>query len=403
MSYESYNAFLLVNGISNRDKNITHAKNSLSTTFTDSPSYYPVSINSSTDFKDVWIVDDSDTKDQKVITSLDYDLQNGDIVDWQSSRWINIITDYLGDIYTRGTIKRCVSLLKWIDNAGDIQETPFAFNSESSSNFGVNEDRIITLSNERRNIILQSNEHTYKVTRDKRFIFDDRVWKVTALDRISKKGLIIITLQEDEINPAKDNLELGIADYYDNVAQFRVEIINGKFATIKEDQTLQLNIIVKNRDTPLPSLPHIIYSVSDNEIIDITTDGLVTPKKTGLVVVKVSYKDVFAEIEISVTESTAYAYTCEIIGVSEIKKNRTQSYSVKFYRNGVEYHDDSEFLLTSDDGVSETDLATISVQDSSANTCSIFTGNTIGYFWLHVKNQNGLSESKLRIKVKPLY
>jgi hypothetical protein len=208
-----------------------------------SPSYFEVSINESSPYLyGVQIVDDSNVRDQKLITCLDHELKNGDIIDWQSSKWINILTDNMSDIYYRGSLRRCVGQLKWIDSNGLLKEKYFTFKSDSSTNFGVQDGRVMSLGNERRVLITPLDADTKKIVKDKRFIFDERAWKVSALDRISVGGLLILTLDEDEIDKSKDNLELGIADYTIPSTPSPEPILTGYLVEINGSESIKKNM-----------------------------------------------------------------------------------------------------------------------------------------------------------------
>ncbi|MEK4008338.1 hypothetical protein [Paenibacillus sp. FSL H3-0333] len=163
--------------------------------------------------KSAQIVDDSDTKDQKAISIVDHVLKNGDIIDWQSEKWINIVTDNMSGLYYRGVLRRCNGSLKWNDEHGILNERYFTFKSDPSTNFGVSDGRIIAVGNERRTLLVSCDDRTRLFKRDQRFLFDSRAWKITAIDNISVKNISIVTLEEDLIDTAKDNLELEIADY----------------------------------------------------------------------------------------------------------------------------------------------------------------------------------------------
>lgn len=348
------------------------------------------------------IVDDSDTKDQKAITVIDFKLKNGDIIDWQNEKWINIVTDNMADIYSRGVLRRCNGSLKWVDPQGEINKRYFTFKSDPSTNFGVSEGRILSIGNERRTLLVSCDDDTRLFKRDQRFIFDSRAWKITAIDNISIKNISIVTFVEDQINIAKDNLELEIADYVDHISDYKISIGNGQSLAISIDQTLQLNVTVTNNNT-LVTTPTLEYLISDPNILKVDETGFITPLQTGSTVVTVKYKNVSASIEICITEVVSYTYSCEIIGPEEVKVGRTQAYLVKFYRNGVEYLDESTFTITSDDDVSSTKLATLSIQDITANTCTLVAASTVGYVKLHVAGQSGLSTTSKIIKIKPLY
>ncbi|WP_342422355.1 hypothetical protein [Paenibacillus sp. FSL E2-0178] len=348
------------------------------------------------------IVDDSDTKDQKAITVIDFKLKNGDIIDWQNEKWINIVTDNMADIYSRGVLRRCNGSLKWVDPQGEINKRYFTFKSDPSTNFGVSEGRILSIGNERRTLLVSCDDDTRLFERDQRFIFDSRAWKITAIDNISIKNISIVTFEEDQINTAKDNLELEIADYVDHISDYKISIGNGQSLAISIDQTLQLNVTVTNKNILVPS-PSMEFLVNDKEILNVDVNGLITPLKIGTAVVTVKFKSVSISIEINVTEEILHTYSCEIVGPEEMKVSRSQVYSAKFYRNGVEYSDESTFTLTSDDDVSSTKLATLSIHDITANTCTLVAASTVGYVKLHVAGQNGFSTTNKRIRIKPLY
>ncbi|MCM3274524.1 hypothetical protein, partial [Paenibacillus elgii] len=83
----------------------------------------------------------------------------------------------------------------------------------------------------------------------------------------------------------------------------------------------------------------------------------------GHIFVSVTYKNVSAQIEINITETVTHNYTVEIVGDSSLKVKSSKTYSCIFRRNGEVIPDKSIFSLTSDDGISTTDLAVIVGQD----------------------------------------
>lgn len=396
MSYESYDAYLLVNGVSNRIKNVTHTKNAMKSTFTSSPSYYPVSINSSTDLKDVWVVDDSETKDHKLITSLDYVLQNGDIIDWQGLKWINVITDYLGDIYTRGKLKRCMSSLKWIDLFGNIHEAYFAYNSDGMSNFGLDEGRIITLDNERRNIIIAKDEHSSLFKKEQRFIFDGRAWKISAIDKLNPQ-LITLVLEATEIDAAKDNIELRIANY---IAPHYEIIVDKTSLSLQVGDSKTFDITVKNNGITIPS-PSLSFLSSDESICVVDVDGSIKSVAEGNAVVTVTFKDVSLDIVVNVTSSISHNFTVEIIDSAStnkfaITKSKSKTFTCQFKDNGIDIIDTGTFSVTPI-SVSTSNIATITSQGN--NSC-VIRGDNAGTVILTVTNVNGTIVGSQVITIK---
>ncbi|ASA21823.1 hypothetical protein B9T62_14195 [Paenibacillus donghaensis] len=326
----------------------------------------------------------------------------GDVIRHSQDSYIVMLKPQYNQMYQKSKIEMCNINLKWVDSEGSIQSFPSVFYYNKSSS-GIDEGSIINLPNGHRQAVVQKNGHTIKLKRDKRFIIGGEAFKVVDVDYVSDEGLVNLSLQSSaDLNSAKDNLELEIADYYDHIADYKINITNGSFATINTEQTLQLNVNVTNRNILVTS-PVIEYSLSNTNVASIDSTGFLKPIATGSVFVTATYNNVSTQIEISVTESTAYSYTCEIIGVDDIKKGRTQTYTAKFYRNGVEYPDESKFSLTDDDGISITNLATIGAQDSVNNSCSVIAAQTLGYVRLHLSNANGLATTNKRIRIKPLY
>lgn len=367
--------------------------------FQNHPSFVKVVVNNH-EIVEAIVTDNSDIKDQKGIASIDHIFSNGDIVEWQNNKWINILTDNVSDVYSRGVLRPCHGQLKWIDNEGETKERYFTFKSDPATNFGVDEGLVITLGNERRNLLVGFDDATEHLRKDRRFIFDSRAWKITALDNISTQGFSVISVQEDLLDPAKDNLELGIADYYGNVADYSIEFVNLSFSSISLDQTFHVEAVVKNKNKVIEDAK-VLFSV-DDELAEIDSKGLFTPKEIGQCTVTASYKNVTASIAINITPTRNNNYTVTISGDDSIVASRTKKYSCQFYNNGVSYTGESFFYITAEDGVSDTKLATIVSQDSVLNSCEIKAGRELGSFILHVKNTNGLSATSKKIKVKSL-
>ncbi|QWU13398.1 hypothetical protein SAMN04487895_10364 [Paenibacillus sophorae] len=398
--YKRYNESL---GRSVKEEREEDSKSFISSAFKDIPNYEEVYLNDNEEFSSVQMISDAKIPTTKIVVMYsNTTIKSGDLLKRQNGeRWICLSCDP-NSVYDKGTIEKTNINLKWVDENGIVQSHPSVLYFNARSTSGIDEGNIMTLPDGRRQIVLQRNEHTLKLKRDKRFIIGGEAFKVIDIDYVSDEGLVNLSLQSSgDLNPANDNLELGIADYYNNIADYKIEILNGSFATISKDQTLQLNVNLTNRDIPVKS-PVIEYLVSDAEVANIDFNGLITPIKTGSIYVTATYMNVSTQIEVSIAESTAYGYTCEIIGSDEIAKGMTKSYTVKFYRNGVEYPDESNFTLTADDGVSSTNLAIISYQDSAENICKV-SGQALGYVRLHVSNTNGLSSTSKRLRIKSLF
>jgi hypothetical protein len=64
----------------------------------------------------------TDNLDTKTIIALpDEDIRHGAVVDWMGEHWIVTAKDYNTEVYSKGKMRQCNYLLKWIDE-GEIIE-----------------------------------------------------------------------------------------------------------------------------------------------------------------------------------------------------------------------------------------------------------------------------------------
>lgn len=209
------NYYRKINGVygvsSKRESDLRNMKNQIAQSFDDDILSYPVEINGR--FQSLSITYSSKEQENKIIAKPYETFTNGEVITWEDEKYLVVSTNPDKNIYTKGRMKRCVGELKWYDSDGDLHSRYFAMKSDPATNFGIEDGRVITVGNERRTIYLSFDVETKDLYKDKRFIFDSRAWKVSAIDTKTIIGLSIVTLQEDLINNENDNLDLEIADY----------------------------------------------------------------------------------------------------------------------------------------------------------------------------------------------
>lgn len=384
---------------SKRESNISHTKRMIEQSFIDSPSYQEVYINDNGTVTGVWIVDNSETKDTKNIISLvDNPITAGDIIKWNSAKWLITIKEDISLVNHKGNMSKCIADLKWVDSYGMIRTTPFTFEGNTSTNFGIQDGRVMVMDNERRTILVQNNEYTKKIEKDKRFIIDGRAWRVSAVDRLSKSGIVQLGLEADQIG-ALDNLELGIADYVSNLV---VEILNGTNMTIQAGSTRQLSVEARN-GVDIIDLP-LVYESSNEAIATIDENGLITSIANGTTTITAKLKDapsVSDAITLTVQLASDDNYTVEIVGSDTITKGYSQHYTIEVMNNGVADNTKSvQWYVFGDDGISSTALATLS---NKQNTQCDVNGVNTGYVKLKcvMVGTSSITDTK-RIQIKSL-
>lgn len=383
-----------------KDAKVYQIKRAIENKFEDNLFTYQVKINGNP----VFVIINSSTRNNRktIISRPSESFKDGDLVVWGDDTWIITECDPREDIYSKGLLLLCNSTLKWLDKQGKIKEVPFAITNDNLTNFGVDFGRLISLPDERRNIVIPSNPDTDMIDKNDRFIFDERAWKVTAINKLNT-GLNYMTLNEDLIDESTDNLTLRIANYFNNKQEVSLKILNkpeSGVISIEENQSLKLNIELKNKGKLLDS-SLVSFRISDTDVALITEDMVLTPLKKGTVIVTVEYENVTDFIQVNIADSIINNFNAIIYGDSDIKYNMTKLYSCTFTENGIPKDDESYFWLTGEDGLS-TSLAQITEQDSKLKTCKIKAGNKKGLVILHVENLTKLAHSELRIEIKSL-
>lgn len=334
---------------------------------------------------------------KRIISDVDR-IKIGDLITHKQKNWLVIIPEDDNIINQSFVMKLCPSSLRWLNENGQIVEAWFTLKTDVSTTLGVEDGKIISLPQERRNIIIPKNVDTEKIIKDKRFIFDNRAWEVKSINGLND-GLIELTLEESQFSE-HDNKELRIADYHNNLPSYSISILNGNFISIRQDEQLQIQVEVKNKDFVIDN-PLVTYSVSDESIAMIDENGLLSPISQGQVIVTVTFENVYATLTVVIEDVVQDNKSVEILGSSEIKFGQTLTYTCIFKNNGIPYDDEGIFSITADDGVSPTTLVSITSQVN--NSCTIKAGSKAGYVRLHVANGDGSVSNSLRIQVKSLY
>lgn len=135
-------------------------------------------------------------------------------------------------ILNNGKLTRCNNFLKWQDDSGKIFEYPVFDINSTQYNSGVQSDKIMTLGSTQHMLTITADENTIALEHDKRF-FSDRnikhptVFKLTQNDTTAlnyDKGLLHLTIMEDEYDPDTDSIENWLCDYFKPKVSQPIEI-----------------------------------------------------------------------------------------------------------------------------------------------------------------------------------
>ncbi|RPK31848.1 Ig-like domain-containing protein [Paenibacillus xylanexedens] len=381
---------------------VKHAKHSIKTFFRHSPSFEEVLLNNDEVKVPVQIVSDAKIPTVKtILMEPDYSIKAGHSIKRSNNEIWLCLSDDPNDVYVSGKIERCNFDLRWIDQDGFIQSFPSILYFNARSNFGTEEDKLMNLPAGRRQIVVSKNVETQLIQRDTRFIIGSEAFKVIDTDYMSDDGLVNLSLQSDQIDPVKDNLELGIADY-NKLSKYELIILNDNPLSLSAHQSAKINVKVLKNGTETIN-PQLEYSSSNTDLVSVDEQGIVTIHESGEVTITVSAYGIEKQLNIYVAHTIHYDYDATIDGANDIYLNRESTYVASFYNNGIKISDESSFSLTNLDG-SPTLLASITSQDPIANACTVKANSIrkLGTVILHVKNANGLSSGQKEIKIKSL-
>jgi len=368
-------------------------KNVISNKFESSTSYELVTINGVS--RDVRITEESSVTrnpyKKRLLCKPDETIVVGDIVVWDSDNWICIKNDDTSSIVDVGVIEKCNNTLKFYSTTDStLHQIPCIITNKIT--LSEDENKYLSTVDNQVYMMCISTSITQQIKPNDIFklgIYNYQI--VTIPDDISIPGILIFKMKYSEVEATTH--------------VFTLEILNGSVIDLQESTTLQLNVDLYDNGVLVSPTPLLTFTSSDETICTVSSTGLVTALDViDDCVIGVSCNGVSDSIVVEVIENVQHNITVEITsGNSSIVVNKSSAYACTFRDNGIDVPGTSVFYLTADDGVSSTNLATISSQDSVENSC-IVQGNALGYVMLWVKNESGdVVSQPIRIQIKNIF
>lgn len=136
--------------------------------------------------------------------------------------WICIESFDRDEILCAGKLVRCNYIMKWQDNDKNIFEYPVFEINSTQYNSGEFGDKTMTLGSSQHLITAIADKNTIALNHGHRFFWDRNtvdptVFKITQNDTTAMnydKGLVKITVTEDQYNPKTDSIENWLCDYF---------------------------------------------------------------------------------------------------------------------------------------------------------------------------------------------
>lgn len=138
----------------------------------------------------------------------------------ENTYWLCKTSVKKSGIYCTGVMQRCVEMpLRWQDDEGNVFEYPVfdysGFNSDET------DYKVVNVGEGRRRLVTIADDNTVRLKHDKRFFWDRNtetpsVFKITQINSTSlfyDKGLVEITIIEDQYNPQTDDIGEWLCNY----------------------------------------------------------------------------------------------------------------------------------------------------------------------------------------------
>ena len=352
----------------------------------------------------------SGTESLKYLIDENEWLTYGDVVHRSNGeKWLVRTYEKDNPLFKQWVAKMCQYTLKWYDENSLLHEYPCILEYNTKSNFGEKGDRVMVLPDGRRQVVLRKDENTMKISRAKRFVIGHEVFEVIDNDFVSDIGLVNLSLQSKQSNPARDNIELGIADYYYHQHKHELSIpYDNNSVTVNLNQPFQLDIRA-SKDGQAVSINETILSSTNEDIGVVDENGLFTPLQVGTVDIVAEYMGITKTITVEVVDSgnNGNNLTIQIEGniqpYFEIKNNQQKIYTVKVFSGETVVDIPVEFELFSDDKISSTTMASITQFDNTSCTIKNNKAST-GHVQLKVSLQDDPSIINwFKIQMKPLF
>lgn len=185
--------------------------------------------------------------------------------------WICIESFNRDDILCTGKLVRCNYWMRWQDKNGKIFKYPVFEINSTQYNSGESGDKTMILGSSQHLVTITADENTINLNHGQRFFWDRNtvdpsVFKVTQNDTTAMnydKGLLKITIMEDQYDPNTDSIEHWLCDYFPTLTETITIIYSGN-PTVRIGGTKTLKI-----DTDKP----ITWSVESEIGATITSNG----------------------------------------------------------------------------------------------------------------------------------
>ena len=225
-----------------------------------------------------------------IFKEQNHDVDMGSLFYFDDNYWVTYNIEKIKNSVVSAMVRRCNNVLRWTDEDGVSYEEYCAIDYPVKRPVDAKRTADPVTPTAFIGLYVQLNENTRKIKSGQRFLFgniDNWVcFKVygggvqnflnrETTDNESAK-LLQLLVGTDYVNPATDNLTLGIADYYDIVYSFSASPTSYEGQpgdTFKIEPNLELNGFASSETVAFSTSASDVASVSASGIVELISSG----------------------------------------------------------------------------------------------------------------------------------
>jgi hypothetical protein len=345
--------------------------------------------------------------------------QLGNYVKYQDK--IYLITEPVGfnSIHDHTWMHLTTSTIKFINHNGKIVEYPIWFGDETRFHSGETENKHLVLGAVHLMMALPKNEDTIRFKRGLRFIIDDEdraqhdtpmVYTITkvnaAMKQTAEGSLFVYNLAETQFFPGVDCATRMIANFYDSINDYVLNVISPSNIEVSKNGTYQIQFIATiNGDNHLNGIE---FKSSNESVATISPEGLITAHEEGDIEITISFFGATpVQINVKVVDVIQqYQSTAKIDGIPELRLGGTaRTFTARFFNQLGEPISDIAVWSVFADGVSGVPSWVNIVETTSTTIRLQAVGGiqNIGrIFFLRLTGSSGMSSDTIAIEIVSL-
>lgn len=280
------------------------------------------------------ISDDFKIFTHKLLTDV---TMRGLMYQFEDNYWISTNVDEIASPVKNVGVRRCNQVAKWINpNNGALIQWPCVIDYDVAST-QPKYDKDINMANGHITMIIQGNNDTLKLKKNKRFLFNGEAYKLTGYNNMLQNGivsdettLLYYDLYLDTIQP-DDDLINNVAnatqyEYSVNILQDVTEQVNGFSGELTAQVSLNGQIV--SRD--------VVWSANSYGTIDANGNYTLTGAAGNTAIFTCTFGDIVENISINIVQSVTDTYDIVISPlISELYQGDTQVMTAYLYKNGI--------------------------------------------------------------------